>query len=116
MNIISKSLLSLSLGALVSLGSAADEHANKKVEVKDLPAPVATALAKIGEVKEVSEKEKDGKAIYKAEVKTADGKTETVWVDAKGEIVKEKAEHEKGEKGEKEKAEHAKPGAGEPAK
>jgi uncharacterized membrane protein YkoI len=103
MNIISKSLLTLSLGTLVSFASAADEHAAKKVEVKDLPAPVAAALAKVGEVKEVTEKEKDGKVVYKAEVKTADGKTEAVWVDAKGEIVKEKGE--KGEKGEKEKAE-----------
>ena len=114
MNIISKSLLTLSLGALVSVASAADEHAAKKVDVKDQPAPVAAALAKVGEVKEVTEREKDGKAVYKAEVKTADGKTESVWVDAKGEIVKEKGDKEKGEKGDKEKAEHAKPG--EPAK
>ncbi len=85
MNIISKSLMTLSLGAFVAFASGADES---KVDVATLPADLQAAIKAQGEVKSVHSQQRDGKTVYHAQIKVGD-KTENVWLDEKGAVIKD---------------------------
>ncbi|HYE06893.1 MAG TPA: hypothetical protein VEL07_15355 [Planctomycetota bacterium] len=85
MNIISKTLLTLSLSGFVAFASAADET---KVDIATLPADVQAAIKSHGDVKSVHSVERDGKTVYHAQVKVGD-KTENVWLDDKGGVIKD---------------------------
>ncbi len=85
MNIISNTLLTLSLSAFVAFASAADEA---KVDVATLPAELQAAIKAQGDVKSVHAVERDGKTVYHAQVKVGD-KTENIWLDEKGGVIKD---------------------------
>ncbi len=103
-NEVMKKILMTLMAVSVCVSPALAKHKNKQkpigdeVEWKNVPAPVQATVqsaAPGGKVLEVRRETKNNVVIYSAEVKTSDGKMETVAVTDAGKLLKVKEDRRK---------------------
>src|SRR5262245_43163460 len=93
---LSKTLLALDMGAVISSTAFAADGDDKKAEqttIDKVPAAVKEGIngaLEGGTIKGITEKKHGDKTVYHVEITTKDGKTVSKWFDDKGAVVEHK--------------------------